>query len=526
MYSLNSKTYNKLTEELALLAKNGEWQYVRGWFSYWNSEEEKIYKVIMWGKFFLDKYFRDPSPDFHLRIIEKFFSERNEYFAAPRGFSKTTIFQTCICFSIANNLDNFIVLLEKTFNEAAEVIFAIRDEFSTNPAIRQVYGELISKSEAGIYSDKSKDTQGDVMINGVRLRAKGFNQPIRGLKSKEWRPSRILLDDVESDEHISNFEQRQKYLDNFLQGVLPAIDVGCFVKVMGTILHNDSLLMNLITQHSGEIFRAYDKTNPENTLLWPSRWNFERLEDKKQQMMIEGKGSSKFYQEYLNEAVDDANRCFHWEWLQNEYTEEDIKFKALNRYITIDMADSKKDGADFTGVCIVDWDSDNNWYIRYAKRYKINLPELIDLIFKLWLDFKPIKIGVEKKAFEYQVKPFLEIKSRETDIKPIVVQLEDGGNAKGDRIKGALEGRFEAKKIWFFKNSIDDQKILRGELYDFPASKNDDLSDALAYISSLGNRPYSKDKSQPTTISQELEEYRRQQNNNFNSKDILSGVMD
>jgi hypothetical protein len=328
-YSLSSPIYENLTQELEILAKESKWDYIRAWFGIYNTEEEKIYKVMMWGKFFLDKYFRDPSPDFHLKIIQKFFSERNEYFAAPRGFSKTTIFQTCICFAIANNLDNFIVLLEKTFNEAAEVIFAVRDEFANNPAIRQIYGELISKTEAGVYSDKSKDTQGDVLINGVRLRAKGFNQPIRGLKSKEWRPSRILLDDVESDEHISSFEQRQKYLDNFLQGVLPAIDVGCFVKVMGTILHQDSLLMNLINQHHGEIFRAYDKSDPENTLLWPSRWSFERLEDKKEQMMIEGKGSSKFHQEFLNEPVDDENRCFHWEWLQKEYTEEEIRVLAI-----------------------------------------------------------------------------------------------------------------------------------------------------------------------------------------------------
>jgi phage terminase large subunit-like protein len=190
------------------------------------------------------------------------------------------------------------------------------------------------------------------------------------------------------------------------------------------------------------------------------------------------------------------------------------------------MADSKKEGADFTGVTVVDWDSENNWFIRYAKRYKISLPELIDLIFKLWIEYKPIKIGVEKKAFEFQVKPFLEIKARETQIKPVVVQLEDGGTAKNDRIKGALEGRFESGKIWFLKDSFDDQKILRGELYDFPSAKHDDLSDSLSYIQQLGQRPFGKDKEVKPSIAGELEEYRRTQNKTTNNRDVLHGLMD
>ena len=223
---------------------------------------------------------------------------------------------------------------------------------------------MIKKSKEGTESDKAKDTQGDVLINGIRLRAKGFNSPIRGLKSKEWRPTRILLDDVESDEHINNLEQRQKYQDNFIKGVIPALEIGKHLKVFGTILHNDSLLMNLITQHKGKIYKAYDKEDPENTLLWSERWSFEELEKKKEEMMLEGKGTSKFYQEYLNEPLDDEARRFHWIWLQKTYTKEDIKYKALNRYITIDPAESKKDGADWTGVNVIDWEDVNRAYLK------------------------------------------------------------------------------------------------------------------------------------------------------------------
>ncbi|MCH8244312.1 hypothetical protein IIB97_00260 [Patescibacteria group bacterium] len=508
--TLRSKEYELLVQEVELLANAEKWKELRVWFTYWDNEDELVYKVIIWSKFFLPNYFRDASPDFHLELIQRFFSNRNEYTAAPRGFSKTTILQACCGFSIANQLDKFIVLIEKSFTEASEVLFAIRDEFANNNLIKGVYGNLIKKDSQGLDSDKSKDTQGDVFINGVRLRAKGFDSPIRGLKAKEFRPTRIILDDVESDDHINSVDQRKKYQSNFLQGIIPALDIDCYVKVYGTILHNDSLLSSLIQQHKGKIFKAYDKLRPKETLLWESRWPYETLEKKREEMMLEGFGSSRFYQEFLNEAIDDERRRFRWEWFK-EYTPKDIQSKALNRYITVDTAQSKNDGADWTGVTVVDWDSDNNWYIVFAKRYKINLPELIDYIFKWWGFYKPAVIGVERKAFEDQIKPYLDIKAAELGIFPIVKELEDKGTRKYDRILGALEGRFEAGKIHFLKGATDDQVLLKGELYDFPAGKFDDLADSLAYVEQLGSRPYSRDKKIPTTITEELKDYRRQQ---------------
>ena len=218
-------------------------------------------------------------------------------------FSKTTITQLCIIFSCVNKLDKFIVLIEKTFNEASEVLKGVRDEFVDNQKLLLVYGNLFENIETKVLERmvKNADSKGDIFINGVRLRSKGFNASIRGLKSREWRPTRILLDDCESDEHIDNPEQRKKYIDNYNKGVQPAVDIGGTIKMTGTILHQDSLLKNLIDSHNGEIFRAYDPADPKNTLLWPERWTFELLEAKKRDMASQGLASNAFAQEYLND---------------------------------------------------------------------------------------------------------------------------------------------------------------------------------------------------------------------------------
>jgi phage terminase large subunit-like protein len=498
-----------LIDDLSVLLENKMWNHVRSWFFYNNSEEELIDKVLLWGTTFLPHYLRDETPVFHRELIRRFFSKKNEYTACPRGFAKTTINQLCISFTIANKMSNFVVLIEKSFTEASEVLFGIADEFRENPMIKQVYGEMVKKTAQGTFNDKNKDAEGDVFINGVRLRAKGFNTPIRGLKSKEWRPDKIIVDDVEEDTHIQNDDQRRKYRENFTQGIVPAVDVGGTIKVTGTILHQASLLKGLIDQFDGKIFKATDLQDMTKDLLWPERWTTERLLAKKAEMELEGRGASKFYQEYYNEPTSDEVRSFKLEWLQKTWTDEDIKTKALGRYITIDVADSKKQGADYTGVVIVDWDQDNNWFIRYAKRYKINSKELVDLIVSLWQFWNPIKIGVEKNAYEDQVKPWLNVVSEEKGIFPIVCELEDKGQRKEDRIRGALAGRFESGKIFFKQGSKDDQTILKGELYDFPFAKNDDLGDALAYVQQLGTRPMGRSKEQKSSIETEFENYKR-----------------
>lgn len=501
----------QVSREVSALASASDWDALRSYFSFHDSPDHLACKVVAWGRFFLPTYLRDSTPEFHYELIKENFSSKNEYTACPRGFAKTTLNQLSVCFMVANKMKNFVVIIEKSFTEASEVLSVVRDEFTNNGMILQVYGQLVKRDEKGQFDDKNKDAQGDLFINGVRLRAKGFNAPVRGLKAAEFRPDAIFLDDVEEDTHIQNEDQRRKYRENYSQGIVPAVDIGGSIKVRGTILHHDSLLQNLIDQFHGKVFAAYDSASPdpEGTLLWPERWTWARLMEKKEQMEMEGKGSSKFFQEYLNQPVDDLRRDFKMEWLNRYWNAQDLKTKALFRTVCIDPAESKAQGADYTAVTVVDTDQDNNWFVRYVKRYRVNGAELIALIFELYTRFKPQMMGIEKKAFEDQIKPFMDIKSAETGVFPVIKELEHGGTRKEDRIRGALQGRFEAGKIFFEEGATDDTALLRGELYDFPFGKNDDLADSCSYHAQISKRPYGGVSAILPANVRELMEHRR-----------------
>jgi hypothetical protein len=247
--------------------------------------------------------------------------------------------------------------------------------------------------------------------------------------------------------------------------------------------------MNLITQHKGQIYKAYNKFDPKNTLLWGDYWTWERLEKKRTEMMAEGLRVNAFYQEYLNEPISEEERDFRWDEITLTYKEDDLKFKEVNLYAAIDVANSVEKGADWTGVAVEAVDKDNNWYNRLTKRYKIDILGLIDLIFELWEMPNMRKIGVEKSAFEDQIKPLLQKESAKRGIYPVVVELKHRGKHKIDRIKGALQARYVQKKIFNRENPEDDTKLLWEQLYSVGggiiASKNDDLMDAKAYISDI-----------------------------------------
>lgn len=514
---------------LAIL-QAGRIDLIAPFFSYWDNKEELIDKVLLYGHYFLSHYFRDTSPEFHREIIRDFFSKKNEYDAAPRGFSKTTVLQTCCSFAIVNKMDRFIAIIEKTFTEASEVIKGIADEFIDNEKIIECYGNLMktdyrTKGTHKSLQVRNPEAKGDVYINGIRLRGKGFNSSIRGLKTRAWRPTRIILDDVEEDEHISNPEQRRKYENNYNKGIQPAVDVDGVIKMFGTILHQDSLLNNQIANHGGKIFRAHagsdPATAPEESFLWPARWSRERLIAKRNDMMSKGQSTNAYAQEYLNDPISEDERTFKFEWLwemipkpnnpeetyrvpkQRITMEEFEKIRrktTLNVYAMIDCADATTASADWTGVIVVAVAPNGARFRVDVRREKRNINGLISLIFEIWEKWSKyglIKIGIEKKAFTDQVLPLFEMEKSKRCVYPVVEELKPMGRNKQNRIKGALQGLYEQGKMISIGNigedgifrpvgNLDEHGVtatdnLLEELYDHPSAKHDDLSDSEAY---------------------------------------------
>lgn len=373
-------------------------------------------------------------------------------------------------------------------------------DLMNEPAYKMIFPQSGLKEDTTAKNYWRTKQGGGYLAVGVGGTATGFGADI------------IAIDDpVKSSEEADSEVYREKVWDWYTHVARTRLEKDGAIILCMTRWHSDDLAGRILDREvtGGErwhrvTFKAVAEENDRyrdvGDVLWPKKYSKEDLVNTRHEI-----GERAFYSLYQQTPIAGENQIFRPEWMKKEFEPASLEGKTLNRYITIDVANTEKDGADYTGVLVVDIDADNNWYIVLAKRYRVNIRGLVDLVFNLWNEHKPQKIGVEKNSFADQLKPLLDEQMDERQCWPVVVELEHKGRRKEARIIGALQGRFEKGKIYFRKGAHDDTDALKRELFDFPRGKHDDEIDALAYIDQIGQRPFSQKKEEKTSISSEIE---------------------
>jgi len=430
--------------------------------------------------FFFKKYAVKKTPDFHREIFKTLEgNEKKIVRVAPRGHAKSSIVDLFyIAWEIVNKRKKFILIVSDTYSQAVLFLETLKVEFETNERLKSFYGDLKT----------DKWAEDEVVIGDTMVKALGANMKVRGLKWRENRPDLVILDDIENDEMVMSLDRREKLERWFNGAVIPSMGENGRIVVIGTILHFDSLLAKMTDEKqyiewNKKVYRAL----ADGKALWPEHLNEEKLEEIKKQYIEKGL-SSQFYQEYMNEPISNENRKFKQEKTRF-YQEEQLTEKEYNSFIAIDRAYSTAKTADDTGIVVVSVDKENKWYVRMAERFHGNEKELIDKLFDLHNYWKPLKIGIEQKAYEFTLKTHMDDEMRKRNDFFVIEELKDSGRSKIMRIEG-LVPRFESKSIFFKKDQTD----LLDQLYTFPSGKHDDLIDALAYLLELAEQVYNIQK--------------------------------
>src|SRR5690606_34886692 len=133
---------------------------------------------------------------------------------------------------------NYIVIISDTSTQAEDDLKKVRETLEDNEYILEDFGSLKGDST---WKNDAILTKNDVLVI-----ARGSGKKIRGIKHKWYRPDLIILDDVENDENVNSPEQRRKLMNWFDKVVTKAGSTYTDIIVIGTILHYDSLLNNLL----------------------------------------------------------------------------------------------------------------------------------------------------------------------------------------------------------------------------------------------------------------------------------------
>lgn len=418
--------------------------------------------------------------------------------AAPRGHAKSTAIT--LTYSLAELLfrsSNFAVIISDTETQASMFLGAIKQELQENENIIELFD--IKKDDNGKVKFY-KDSESDFICefndgHKFRVIAKGSEQKLRGLLWNGMRPDLIVCDDLENDEIVMNKDRREKFKRWFYGAVLPCLSSRGKVRYVGTILHMDSLLENLmpkendrqtfeeglVTYSTKRVLwkaRKYKAHNEDFSLiLWPEKHTAQGLKEIKQDYTERGIPDV-YSQEYLNIPLDEANTYFK----KNDFLamkKEDHE-KKFNYYMTVDLAISDKSRADYSVFLIGGVDENNYLHVINVVRDRLDGREIVDTLLALQKVYQFQAIGIEEMMISKSIGPFLREEMIKNNNFLNIIPLKPHKTDKQMRAR-SMQARMRAGGVKFDKQA-DWYMGFEDELMKFPRAKHDDQVDALAYL--------------------------------------------
>jgi predicted phage terminase large subunit-like protein len=415
-----------------------------------------------------------PIPPFHRKLWQMCTSKfKYVAIAAPRGHAKSTaVTLSYVLASVLFRDHQYVIIISDTESQSTEFLNDIKMQLIENEDIKQLFGvsKFIKDSETNMIVQMDDGHQ-------FRIVAKGAGQRIRGRKWRNKRPDLIVVDDLEDDEAVESKERRAKLYGWFTNAVLPALSDKGKIRVVGTILHMDSVLEKLLNKKSWHTKRYAAHNSDFSEILWPEKFSKERLIAIRESYVEDGNPAG-FSQEYLNHPIDESTAYFQRDDFQF-YESEDIKDKDLSYYSAIDFAISQAERADYTVICTVGIDSDNKMYVVDVKRGRWDGKEIIERMIDTHMKYRPELFTVEGGAIEKALGGFLNaemydrgvflnlnkmtpIKDKQSRARSIQARMRQGGIY------------FDQSKSWY--------PDLEQEMVRFPRDVHDDQVDALAWI--------------------------------------------
>ena len=239
-----------------------------------------------------------------------------------------------------------------------------------------------------------------VCKNGARLTGKGFGSSVRGA-----HPYWIIVDDGLKDNVIYSQLQRQKSIDYFHSVIMNMLVPGGQIVVVGTPFHAQDLYGDLKTK-KGWFVIEYPAIFPDGRILWPQRWCFKDLIDKKNTQ-----GNIIFSRENLCRPIVSDSSIFPLDVLKrslvrmDNYTlvsNRDNFPKKFNKVVTgCDFAISSAVGADFYCYSTFGIDEDNGmWLMNLQMGKGKTYDEQIQMLRNINSNFRPDVMIFESNVFQ------------------------------------------------------------------------------------------------------------------------------
>ena len=247
-----------------------------------------------------------------------------------------------------------------------------------------------------------------VCKNGARLTCKGFGSSVRGA-----HPYWIVVDDGLKDNVIYSQLQRQKSIDYFHSVIMNMLVPGGQIIVVGTPFHANDLYGDLKSKSKtatgsdkGWFVIEYPAIFPDGRILWPQRWGFLDLMEKRTTQ-----GNIIFSRENLCRPITNESSIFPLKVLERtlvgmeNYTlvknVDDFPMNFSKIVVGCDFSISANVGADYTVFTVWGVTEDRDMYLLHIYRDKgKTFHEQMQILKGINIRFRPHCMVLEQNTFQ------------------------------------------------------------------------------------------------------------------------------
>ena len=228
------------------------------------------------------------------------------------------------------------------------------------------------------------------LTNGNAILERSVGSQIRGL-----HPQEIIIDDPLKEFSLAAI---QRVTDWFFGDMIPTLHHTANLRMIGTPFTYTDIFAQL-EDNAAYTVRKYPCLNSLNEPLWPARWDFDALMQRKAEI-----GSLKFTREYLCVPISTGTALFNPEFVEKCKNKDYVlklgnrKEKGYRYYVGVDPAIST-DG-DYNVITVLEVDDDQNKTIVHVDRAKnVDFRENIEKIKIIGKIFQPEEILYETNTF-------------------------------------------------------------------------------------------------------------------------------
>lgn len=468
--------------------------------------------------FYPERFIVEFSPS-HRKVFELMDNDELPYvcIAAWRGFGKSSIAQLGYpTRRILFRDSKFMLPISNSLMQAQLHSENLKREFEFNETIHKLGFKNLRSDDWS--KDRWSVANGEA---GTLVMPRGYGQQVRGLIHGNDRPDQIVLDDLEDSESVMSPEQRAKRKDWFYSDVMNSVSKFKRHKIIyiGTVLHEDALLSNLLEDSNWESIRlsVCDDAGVSN---WPQQMSDSEILRLANWFREQGLIDT-FFREFRNLPMSKEDAPFKPECFRY-FEPKDLIGKELSYVTIVDPAKSVGGRACDTAIVCIGIDIlAGKFYIVDMCAQQLHPQEQMARAFEICERNHSRVLGVEVTGSgEYVSWPwrneiarlgknleFVELHARKGPSQYVPNGSSDHG--KDSRIGHALVPLYNRGLVYHNKEHPLTQK-LEEQLMSFPRGRLKDLIDATAYIvgmMDIGERLFATTHLMSATIGAKGEAY-------------------